>query len=84
MRALLSTAPGGPETLELTESPDPVPAKGQVLVAVKACAINYPDVLIIEDNINSSRSAPSHPVVRSPVSSRRWARALPTGRSAIA
>ena len=49
MRALLSEAPGGPETLRLTELPDPVAGPGQLLVAVKACAINYPDVLIIED-----------------------------------
>src|SRR3712207_4364633 len=49
MKALLSRAPGGPETLELAELPDPVPADGQLLVRVKACAINYPDVLIIED-----------------------------------
>ena len=49
MRALLSTAPGGPDTLELTELADVQPARGQVRVAVKACAINYPDVLIIED-----------------------------------
>lgn len=49
MRALLSKASGGPETLELSELPDPVAGPGQVLVAVKACAINFPDVLIIED-----------------------------------
>jgi NADPH:quinone reductase-like Zn-dependent oxidoreductase len=49
MKALLSVAPGGPGTLLLQELPDPVPAKGQLLVRVKACAINYPDVLIIED-----------------------------------
>ena len=49
MRALLSTTPGGPETLSLQTMPDPVPGKGQVLVNVKACSINYPDVLIIED-----------------------------------
>ena len=61
MRALLSTAPGGPETLELTESPDPVPAKGQVLVAVKACAINYPDVLIIEDKYQFKPQRPFAP-----------------------
>ncbi|WP_192929978.1 NADPH:quinone oxidoreductase family protein [Sphingomonas sp. NIC1] len=61
MRALLSTAPGGPETLELTESPDPVPAKGQVLVAVKACAINYPDVLIIEDRYQFKPQRPFAP-----------------------
>ena len=49
MKALLSAEPGGPETLALTELADPVPGKGQLLVRVKACAINYPDVLIIED-----------------------------------
>lgn len=49
MKALLSRARGGPETLDLAELPDPVAGPGQLLVAVKACAINYPDVLIIED-----------------------------------
>ena len=61
MRALLSTAPGGPETLELTALPDPAPAKGQVLVAVKACAINYPDVLIIEDKYQFKPQRPFAP-----------------------
>lgn len=61
MRALLSTAPGGPDTLELTELPDPVPAAGQVLVAVKACAINYPDVLIIEDKYQFRPERPFAP-----------------------
>jgi len=46
---LLSHAPGGPETLALTDLPDPAVGPGQLLVRVKACAINYPDVLIIED-----------------------------------
>ncbi|HYD38961.1 MAG TPA: NADPH:quinone oxidoreductase family protein [Allosphingosinicella sp.] len=49
MKALLSTAVGGPGTLELAELPDPEPGQGQLLVRVRACAINYPDVLIIED-----------------------------------
>jgi len=49
MKALLSRAPGGPETLELAELPDLEPAPGQLLVRVRACAINYPDVLMIED-----------------------------------
>jgi len=44
MKALLSNAPGGPETLELTDVPDPRAGRGQLLVRVKACAINYPDV----------------------------------------
>ena len=45
MKAMLSRAPGGPETLELGDLPDPVAGKGQVLIAVRACAINYPDSL---------------------------------------
>ncbi|WP_171009505.1 NADPH:quinone oxidoreductase family protein [Sphingomonas sp. 2SG] len=61
MRALLSTASGGPDTLELTELPDPQPAKGQVRVAVKACAINYPDVLIIEDKYQFKPPRPFAP-----------------------
>ena len=61
MKALLSTAPGGPETLVLTELPDPVPGPGQLLVRVKACAINYPDVLIIEDKYQFKPSRPFAP-----------------------
>ena len=49
MKALLSETPGGPETLVLRDLPDPEPAAGQLLVRVRAAAINYPDVLIIED-----------------------------------
>ena len=49
MKALYSTASGGPETLELTEIDASAPGKGQLGVRVLACAINYPDVLIIED-----------------------------------
>lgn len=49
MKALLSRDAGGPETLELAELPDPSPGPGQLLVKVRACAINYPDVLMIED-----------------------------------
>ncbi|URW76982.1 NADPH:quinone oxidoreductase family protein [Sphingomonas donggukensis] len=61
MRALLSEAPGGPETLKLAELPDPVAGAGQVVVAVKACAINYPDVLIIEDKYQFKPQRPFAP-----------------------
>ena len=61
MKALLSRQPGGPETLELAELPDPKPAKGQLLVRVKACAINYPDVLIIEDKYQFKPQRPFAP-----------------------
>jgi NADPH2:quinone reductase len=61
MKALLSKAPGGPETLSVEELPHPVAGKGQVLVAVKACAINYPDVLIIEDRYQFKPQRPFAP-----------------------
>ena len=49
MKALLSHEPGPPETLRLTDVDEPSPGRGELLVKVHACAINYPDVLIIED-----------------------------------
>jgi len=49
MKALVSTAPGGPDTLQLLELPIGEPGKGELRVRVEACGINYPDVLIIED-----------------------------------
>ena len=61
MRALLSKAVGGPETLEMTEIDAPVAGPGQVVVAVKACAINYPDVIIIEDKYQFKPPRPFAP-----------------------
>lgn len=61
MKALLSKAAGGPETLVLEEMPDPVAGSGQLLVAVKACSINYPDVLIIEDKYQFKPQRPFAP-----------------------
>ncbi len=61
MKALLSRSPGGPDTLQLSELPDPVPGKGQLLVGVRACAINYPDVLIIEDKYQFKPARPFAP-----------------------
>ncbi len=49
MKAMLSTAPGGPETLELTDLPEPEPKKGQIRVGVRAAGANFPDTLIIRD-----------------------------------
>ncbi|OYZ45956.1 MAG: NADPH:quinone oxidoreductase [Novosphingobium sp. 16-62-11] len=49
MKALRTHAAGGPETLVLDELPDPVPGKGEVLLRVHACSINFPDTLMIRD-----------------------------------
>jgi len=61
IRALLSHEPGGPETLRLDELPDPTPGPGELLVRVRACAINYPDVLIIEDKYQLKPPRPFAP-----------------------
>ena len=49
MKAMLSHAPGGPETLQLTELPMPEPKPGEVRVRVRAAGLNFPDTLIIRD-----------------------------------
>jgi NADPH:quinone reductase-like Zn-dependent oxidoreductase len=61
MRALLSYAPGGPETLRLEEIPEPVAGPGELLVRVRACAMNFPDVLIIEDKYQLKPQRPFAP-----------------------
>ena len=61
MKAMLSKAVGGPNTLVLEEMPDPVPGAGEVLVSVKACGVNYPDVLIIEDRYQFKPPRPFAP-----------------------
>ena len=49
MKAVLSKETGGPETLVVEEIDAPMPGKGEVLIDVAACAINFPDTLIIRD-----------------------------------
>ncbi len=61
MKALLSHEPGGPDTLRLDNVPDPVAGPGELLVRVRAAAINYPDVLIIEDKYQMRPPRPFAP-----------------------
>jgi NADPH2:quinone reductase len=49
MKALLSRQAGGPESLVLEEVPEAAAGPGQVKVAVRACGVNFPDLLIIQD-----------------------------------
>jgi len=49
LKALLSRQAGGPETLTLEDVADPVPGPGQVLIAMRACGLNFPDALLIRD-----------------------------------
>src|SRR5579863_3715570 len=61
MKAVLSRAVGGPETLELAEVPAPAPGKGEVLIGVAACGVNFPDALIIEDKYQFKPARPFAP-----------------------
>ena len=45
MKAIVVSAPGGPETLELRDVPEPVPGDGEVLLDVRATALNRADLL---------------------------------------
>src|SRR5689334_20760656 len=47
MKAILCTRYGGPDDLEFSDVPEPVPGAGEVVVAVKAAALNFFDTLII-------------------------------------
>ena len=45
MRQVVTTANGGVEVLKVQEAPDPTPAKGEVVVQVKAAGLNFADIL---------------------------------------
>jgi len=61
VKALLSHEPGGPETLRLEEVADPMAGPGELLVRVRACSMNFPDVLIIEDKYQLKPQRPFAP-----------------------
>jgi NADPH:quinone reductase len=61
MKAMLSKSVGGPQSLVLEEMPDPMPGAGEVLLAVKACGVNFPDLLIIEDRYQFKPPRPFAP-----------------------
>src|SRR5580700_5460362 len=48
MKALVCKQYGPIEGLAIGELPDPEPAAGQVVVGVRACGVNFPDLLIVQ------------------------------------
>lgn len=61
MRAWLSVEAGGPESLVLSDTPTPAPAEGEIVVAVRACGINFFDSLIIQDRYQLKPPRPFSP-----------------------
>jgi len=45
MRAIVVTSPGGPEVLRIEELPEPVPGEREVVIDVRATALNRADLL---------------------------------------
>src|ERR1051326_8960385 len=45
MRAVITTANGDVRVMKVEERPDPKPAKGEVVVNVKAAGLNFADIL---------------------------------------
>jgi NADPH2:quinone reductase len=61
MKAILSKAPGLPDTLVLEDVPSPAPKAGEVVVSVKAVGVNFPDFLIIQDMYQYKPQRPFSP-----------------------
>lgn len=61
MKAILCTHHGLPETLTYSDIDDPVLEEKEVLIQVKACAVNFPDVLLIQDKYQFKPPLPFSP-----------------------
>src|SRR5581483_3048218 len=61
MKAVLCTHYGPPEELEVADVEAPMPGKGQVVLAVKAAGVNFPDTLIIQGKYQLQPPMPFSP-----------------------
>src|SRR5258708_38491137 len=61
MYASVIREPGGPDVLEWTQVPDPVPGPGEVLVTVAASAVNRADLLQRQGFYPPPKGAPPYP-----------------------
>jgi NADPH2:quinone reductase len=61
MRAVLCHAWGAVEDLQLGDAPPPVPADGEVVIAVRAAGINYADALMVAGTYQTKPPLPFSP-----------------------
>src|SRR5947209_9059370 len=61
MKAILCQTYGPPENLVIADVEPPKPGKGQVVLNVKACGVNFPDVLIIQGKYQFKPALPFSP-----------------------
>jgi NADPH2:quinone reductase len=63
MKALLCPAYGSIDSLRLEDVPDPVAGAGEVRIGVRACGINFPDVLVVQGKYQFKPQLPFSPGV---------------------
>ena len=61
MKAILCETLGPPQQLTYKEVPDPRPGLDEILIEVKACAVNFPDTLIIQGKYQFKPDLPFSP-----------------------
>lgn len=61
MKSILFQRPGGPEVLQLVETPEPVAGPGQIVIRAKAIAVSKPDILIRKGLYSWSPPLPANP-----------------------
>ncbi|MCU0402807.1 MAG: NADPH:quinone oxidoreductase family protein [Algoriphagus sp.] len=61
MKAIVCNEFGLPEKLKFSELNDPIPSPNQVVIAVEACGVNFPDVLIIQNKYQFKPELPFAP-----------------------
>jgi NADPH2:quinone reductase len=61
MKAMLCRAYGPPDDLELAEVAAPEPRVGEIVIGVRACAVNFPDTLVIQGKYQFQPPLPFSP-----------------------
>jgi NADPH2:quinone reductase len=61
MKALLCKSFGPPESLVLEDVPSPEAGPGKVVVSVRGCSLNFPDLLVIQDKYQYKPPLPFSP-----------------------
>jgi len=61
MKAVLGKFAGGPATLVVEETADPVACQGEIVVRIRASGVKYPHTLIVQDRYQFKPSRPFSP-----------------------
>lgn len=64
MRRIVIDKPGGCESLEYVESPDPQPGPGEVVIECQACGLNHADGIIRMGLYESAKQLNGYPITR--------------------